>query len=114
METLETALQEIDSIPAYLPNCLQLQDVITRAKDWLNEAEALQVTRISPGSDFQVEMPQTLSSIFFKYLKEASLMHCYGTHKSSREKPRLLRGADDTAKPCPRCMNTLTMCPYGI
>lgn len=49
METLETALQEIDNIPAYLPNCLQLQDVVTRAKEWLNEAEALQVSRISPG-----------------------------------------------------------------
>lgn len=40
-------MQEIENIPAYLPNCLQLQDVTTRAKDWLNEAEALQVTVIS-------------------------------------------------------------------
>lgn len=46
METLEAALQEVENIPAYLPNCLQLQDVIDRAKNWLQEAEALQVTHI--------------------------------------------------------------------
>lgn len=44
METVEAALQEVENIPAYLPNCLQLQDVITKAKKWLHEAEALQVT----------------------------------------------------------------------
>lgn len=43
METVEAALQEVENIPAYLPNCLQLQDVITKAKKWLHEAEALQV-----------------------------------------------------------------------
>lgn len=64
METLETALQEIDNIPAYLPNCLQLQDVITRAKDWLNDAEALQVTHISPGSNSQVEASRMWGSHF--------------------------------------------------
>lgn len=46
METLVTALQEVENIPAYLPNCLQLQDVLDKAKDWLQEAEALQVTHI--------------------------------------------------------------------
>lgn len=44
METLEATLQEVENIPAYLPNCLQLQDVITKAKKWIHEAEALQVT----------------------------------------------------------------------
>lgn len=47
MDTLKAALQEVENIPAYLPNCLQLQDVITKAKKWLHEAEALQVTHIS-------------------------------------------------------------------
>lgn len=46
METLVAALQEVENIPAYLPNCLQLQDVLDKAKDWLQEAEALQVMRI--------------------------------------------------------------------
>lgn len=43
METLEAALQEVENIPAYLPNCLQLQDVLDKARSWLQEAEALQV-----------------------------------------------------------------------
>lgn len=40
---LDAALQEVENIPAYLPNCLQLKDVVTKAKKWLNEAEMLQV-----------------------------------------------------------------------
>ncbi|KAK0145524.1 Lysine-specific demethylase 5B [Merluccius polli] len=43
METLEEALQEVENIPAYLPNCMQLKDVVLKAKDWLQEVEALQV-----------------------------------------------------------------------
>lgn len=54
METLEAALQEVENIPAYLPNCLQLQDVIDKAKNWLQEAEALQVMRIPARSTHYV------------------------------------------------------------
>ncbi|XP_038552220.1 lysine (K)-specific demethylase 5Ba isoform X1 [Micropterus salmoides] len=43
IETLDAALQEVENIPAYLPNCLQLKDIITKAKKWLHEAEALQL-----------------------------------------------------------------------
>uniref|UniRef100_A0A669DUB5 [histone H3]-trimethyl-L-lysine(4) demethylase n=1 Tax=Oreochromis niloticus TaxID=8128 RepID=A0A669DUB5_ORENI len=43
IETLEAALQEVENIPAYLPNCLQLKDVVTKAKKWLHEAETLQL-----------------------------------------------------------------------
>lgn len=43
LETLDAALQEVENIPAYLPNCLQLKDVFTKAKKWLHDAEALQV-----------------------------------------------------------------------
>ncbi|XP_071351633.1 lysine (K)-specific demethylase 5Ba isoform X2 [Trachinotus anak] len=43
LETLDTALQEVENIPAYLPNCLRLKDVVTKAKKWLHEAEALQL-----------------------------------------------------------------------
>uniref|UniRef100_A0A668AFY5 [histone H3]-trimethyl-L-lysine(4) demethylase n=1 Tax=Myripristis murdjan TaxID=586833 RepID=A0A668AFY5_9TELE len=43
IETLEVALQEVENIPAYLPNCLQLKDVVIKAKKWLHEAEALQL-----------------------------------------------------------------------
>ncbi|XP_014899908.1 lysine (K)-specific demethylase 5Ba [Poecilia latipinna] len=43
IETLDAALQEVENIPAYLPNCLQLKDVVAKAKKWLNEAEMLQM-----------------------------------------------------------------------
>uniref|UniRef100_A0A8C5A804 [histone H3]-trimethyl-L-lysine(4) demethylase n=1 Tax=Gadus morhua TaxID=8049 RepID=A0A8C5A804_GADMO len=43
METLEDALQEVENIPAFLPNCMQLKEVVLKAKDWLQEVEALQV-----------------------------------------------------------------------
>lgn len=43
IDTLEAALQEVENIPAYLPNCLELKDVVTKAKKWLHEAETLQV-----------------------------------------------------------------------
>uniref|UniRef100_A0A4W6FYJ8 [histone H3]-trimethyl-L-lysine(4) demethylase n=1 Tax=Lates calcarifer TaxID=8187 RepID=A0A4W6FYJ8_LATCA len=43
LETLDVALQEVENIPAYLPNCLQLKDVVTKAKKWLHEADALQL-----------------------------------------------------------------------
>uniref|UniRef100_A0A4W5KM71 [histone H3]-trimethyl-L-lysine(4) demethylase n=1 Tax=Hucho hucho TaxID=62062 RepID=A0A4W5KM71_9TELE len=43
VETLEAALQEVNSIPAYLPNCLLLKDTVDQAKDWLQEADTLQL-----------------------------------------------------------------------
>uniref|UniRef100_A0A8C7WQQ7 [histone H3]-trimethyl-L-lysine(4) demethylase n=1 Tax=Oryzias sinensis TaxID=183150 RepID=A0A8C7WQQ7_9TELE len=43
IDTLEAALQEVENIPAYLPNCLELKDVVTKAKKWLHEAETLQL-----------------------------------------------------------------------
>lgn len=36
-------LTQVDGVPAYLPNCLLLQDTVNRAKEWLQEAEDLQV-----------------------------------------------------------------------
>uniref|UniRef100_A0A8C5HWG9 [histone H3]-trimethyl-L-lysine(4) demethylase n=1 Tax=Gouania willdenowi TaxID=441366 RepID=A0A8C5HWG9_GOUWI len=41
LETLDGALQEVENIPAYLPNCLQLKDVINEAKKWIHEADSL-------------------------------------------------------------------------
>lgn len=43
IETLEAAIQEVDSIPAYLPSCLQLKDCVSRAREWIMEADGLQV-----------------------------------------------------------------------
>ncbi|MGH0191504.1 UNVERIFIED_CONTAM: hypothetical protein FKN15_064705 [Acipenser sinensis] len=41
--TLAAAVQEVDSIPAHLPNCVLLKDSVQRAEEWLLEVEALQV-----------------------------------------------------------------------
>uniref|UniRef100_A0A671PES2 [histone H3]-trimethyl-L-lysine(4) demethylase n=1 Tax=Sinocyclocheilus anshuiensis TaxID=1608454 RepID=A0A671PES2_9TELE len=47
--TLEAAIQEVDSIPAYLPSCLQLKDCVSRAREWIMEADALQAGGHIPG-----------------------------------------------------------------
>uniref|UniRef100_A0A672LQ79 [histone H3]-trimethyl-L-lysine(4) demethylase n=1 Tax=Sinocyclocheilus grahami TaxID=75366 RepID=A0A672LQ79_SINGR len=41
-------LTQVDGVPAYLPNCLLLQDTVNRAKDWLQEAEDLQAGGQTP------------------------------------------------------------------
>ncbi|XP_062401149.1 lysine (K)-specific demethylase 5Ba isoform X1 [Sardina pilchardus] len=46
LATLEAAVQEAESVPAFLPNCLQLKDAISKAKDWLQEADTLQLASI--------------------------------------------------------------------
>ncbi|KAK3512856.1 hypothetical protein QTP70_028920 [Hemibagrus guttatus] len=46
LETLEAVLLEVNSIQAYLPNCLQLQESVIRAREWIQEAETLQGGRI--------------------------------------------------------------------
>ncbi|XP_077582101.1 lysine (K)-specific demethylase 5Ba isoform X1 [Stigmatopora nigra] len=43
VETLDAAVEEMENIPAYLPNCLQLKDTVVKAKEWLQEAEDLQL-----------------------------------------------------------------------
>ncbi|XP_012730996.2 lysine-specific demethylase 5B-B isoform X2 [Fundulus heteroclitus] len=44
METLSAAAEKASVIPAYLPNCLLLQDTIRKAQEWLQEAEELQAS----------------------------------------------------------------------
>ncbi|XP_030639684.1 lysine-specific demethylase 5B-B isoform X2 [Chanos chanos] len=43
LETLAAAVKEVEGVPAYLPNCLQLQESVRKAREWLHEAEALQL-----------------------------------------------------------------------
>lgn len=43
IETLSAAAEKASGIPAYLPNCLLLKDTIRKAREWLQEAEELQV-----------------------------------------------------------------------
>ncbi|KAG9333773.1 hypothetical protein JZ751_010216 [Albula glossodonta] len=43
VDTLVAAVQEVEGIPACLPNCLLLKDSVSRAREWLREAETLQL-----------------------------------------------------------------------
>uniref|UniRef100_A0A673BA57 [histone H3]-trimethyl-L-lysine(4) demethylase n=1 Tax=Sphaeramia orbicularis TaxID=375764 RepID=A0A673BA57_9TELE len=63
IETLDAALQEVDNIPAYLPNCLELKDIVAKAKKWLQEAEALQLGGRIPVLDSLSELVLRAESI---------------------------------------------------
>ncbi|XP_062314993.1 lysine-specific demethylase 5B-B isoform X1 [Osmerus eperlanus] len=56
LETLTGAAAKVESIPAYLPNCLLLKDSINRAREWLQEAEELQVGGCVPMLDSLSDM----------------------------------------------------------
>ncbi|KAH0520054.1 Lysine-specific demethylase 5B [Microtus ochrogaster] len=43
LSSLATAVKEIEEIPAYLPNGAVLKDSVQRARDWLQDVDALQV-----------------------------------------------------------------------
>lgn len=43
IETLSAAAEKATGIPAHLPNSLLLKDTIRKAREWLQEAEELQV-----------------------------------------------------------------------
>ncbi|XP_028980169.2 lysine-specific demethylase 5B-B isoform X2 [Esox lucius] len=42
IQALSEAAENVAQIPAHLPNCLLLRDSISKAREWLQEAEALQ------------------------------------------------------------------------
>uniref|UniRef100_A0A6Q2Z6A5 [histone H3]-trimethyl-L-lysine(4) demethylase n=1 Tax=Esox lucius TaxID=8010 RepID=A0A6Q2Z6A5_ESOLU len=45
IQALSEAAENVAQIPAHLPNCLLLRDSISKAREWLQEAEALQVVK---------------------------------------------------------------------
>ncbi|XP_014352085.1 lysine (K)-specific demethylase 5Ba [Latimeria chalumnae] len=53
---LTAAVKEIEDIPAYLPSGLALKDAVQRAKDWLQEVEALQAGGRVPVLDTLMEL----------------------------------------------------------
>nr|XP_013817411.1 PREDICTED: lysine-specific demethylase 5B [Apteryx mantelli mantelli] len=56
LSSLVAAVREIEEIPAYLPNGVALKDAVQKAKDWLQEVEALQVGGRVPVLDTLVEL----------------------------------------------------------
>uniref|UniRef100_A0A8C0HM45 [histone H3]-trimethyl-L-lysine(4) demethylase n=1 Tax=Buteo japonicus TaxID=224669 RepID=A0A8C0HM45_9AVES len=56
LSSLVPAVKEIEEIPAYLPNGVALKDAVQKAKDWLQEVEALQVGGRVPVLDTLAEL----------------------------------------------------------
>ncbi|CAJ1051738.1 lysine (K)-specific demethylase 5Ba [Xyrichtys novacula] len=108
IETLDTALQEVENIPAYLPNCLQLKDVITKAKKWLQEAEALQLGGRIPVLDSLSELVLRAESIPVRLdplSRLEALINDVQTWKESAAKTFLLKNSPFSLLEvlCPRC-----------
>uniref|UniRef100_A0A8C4E4K4 [histone H3]-trimethyl-L-lysine(4) demethylase n=1 Tax=Dicentrarchus labrax TaxID=13489 RepID=A0A8C4E4K4_DICLA len=108
MDTLDAALQEVENIPAYLPNCLQLKDVITKAKKWLHEAEALQLGGRIPVLDSLSELVLRAEGIPARLdplSRLEALVSDIQTWKESAAKTFLLKNSPFSLLEvlCPRC-----------
>ncbi|XP_035518499.1 lysine (K)-specific demethylase 5Ba [Morone saxatilis] len=108
MDTLDAALQEVENIPAYLPNCLQLKDVITKAKKWLHEAEALQLGGRIPVLDSLSELVLRAEGIPVRLdplSRLEALVSDVQTWKESAAKTFLLKNSPFSLLEvlCPRC-----------
>uniref|UniRef100_A0A3Q1JVE1 [histone H3]-trimethyl-L-lysine(4) demethylase n=1 Tax=Anabas testudineus TaxID=64144 RepID=A0A3Q1JVE1_ANATE len=108
LETLDTALQEVENIPAYLPNCLQLKDVVVKAKKWLHEAEALQLGGRIPVLDSLSELVLRAEGIPVKLdqlSRLEALVSDVQVWKESAAKTFLLKNSPFSLLEvlCPRC-----------
>uniref|UniRef100_U3JIX8 [histone H3]-trimethyl-L-lysine(4) demethylase n=1 Tax=Ficedula albicollis TaxID=59894 RepID=U3JIX8_FICAL len=56
LSSLAAAVKELEEIPAYLPNGAALKDAVQKAKDWLQEVEALQAGGRVPVLDTLAEL----------------------------------------------------------
>ncbi|KAM8815286.1 lysine-specific demethylase 5B isoform 3-T3 [Rhynchonycteris naso] len=56
LNSLATAVKEMEEIPAYLPSGAALKDSVQRARDWLQDVETLQVGGRVPVLDTLVEL----------------------------------------------------------
>ncbi|KAM8866938.1 lysine (K)-specific demethylase 5Ba isoform 2-T2 [Synchiropus picturatus] len=108
VEVLDAALLEVENIPAFLPNCLELKDVVVRAKEWLSEAEALQLGGRIPVLDNLSELVLQARGIpvWLKPLSRLeSLISDVQIWKESAAKTFLLKNSPLSLLEvlCPRC-----------
>uniref|UniRef100_A0AAQ4NXS3 [histone H3]-trimethyl-L-lysine(4) demethylase n=1 Tax=Gasterosteus aculeatus aculeatus TaxID=481459 RepID=A0AAQ4NXS3_GASAC len=108
LETLDAALQEVENIPAYLPNCLQLKDVFTKAKKWLHDAEALQLGGRIPVLDSLSELllrAEGIPVMLEPLSRLEVLVSDVQTWKESAAKTFLLKNSPFSLLEvlCPRC-----------
>uniref|UniRef100_A0A8C6UUZ9 [histone H3]-trimethyl-L-lysine(4) demethylase n=1 Tax=Neogobius melanostomus TaxID=47308 RepID=A0A8C6UUZ9_9GOBI len=108
IEALDEALQEVDNIPAFLPNCLELKDTVERARSWVQEAEALQLGGRIPVLETLSELLQRADSIPVKLEplgRLEALVSDVQAWKESAAKTFLLRNSRFSLLEvlCPRC-----------
>ncbi|XP_072238498.1 lysine (K)-specific demethylase 5Ba isoform X2 [Leuresthes tenuis] len=108
IDTLDAALQEVENIPAYLPNCLQLKDVVSKAKKWLHEAETLQLGGRIPVLDSLSELVLRAEGIPVRLDPLSRLEALVGdvqSWKESAAKTFLLKNSPFSLLEvlCPRC-----------
>uniref|UniRef100_A0A674D020 [histone H3]-trimethyl-L-lysine(4) demethylase n=1 Tax=Salmo trutta TaxID=8032 RepID=A0A674D020_SALTR len=108
VETLVEALQEVASIPAYLPNCLLLKDTVDQAKDWLQEAETLQLGGRIPVLDTLTELVSRAKAIpvwLDPLARLDSLVFDVQAWKESAAKTFLMKNSTYSLLEvlCPRC-----------
>ncbi|KAI7795195.1 lysine (K)-specific demethylase 5Ba [Triplophysa rosa] len=108
IETLEAAIQEVDGIPAYLPSCLQLTDCVSRAREWIQEADALQVGGRIPVLSTLSELVSRARGIpvMLEPLTRLESLVCeVQAWKESAAKTFLLRNSSHSLLEvlCPRC-----------
>ncbi|XP_075997057.1 lysine (K)-specific demethylase 5Ba isoform X2 [Genypterus blacodes] len=108
IETLEAALQEVENIPAYLPNCLQLKDIVVKAEDWLHEVETLQLGGRIPVLDSLSELVVRAEGIPVRLdplNRLEALISDVQTWKESAAKTFLLKNSPYSLLEvlCPRC-----------
>uniref|UniRef100_A0AAV2M9W8 PHD-type domain-containing protein n=1 Tax=Knipowitschia caucasica TaxID=637954 RepID=A0AAV2M9W8_KNICA len=108
LEDLDAVLQEVDNIPAFLPNCLELKDVVERGKSWTEEAEALQLGGRIPVLESLLELVHRADSISVKLEPLSRLEALVGdvqTWKESAAKTFLLNDSNYSLLEvlCPRC-----------
>ncbi|XP_069012318.1 lysine (K)-specific demethylase 5Ba [Embiotoca jacksoni] len=108
IETVDAALREVENIPAYLPNCLQLKDVVTKAKKWLHEAETLQLGGRIPVLDSLSELVLRAEGIPVRLEPLSRLEALVGdiqSWKESAAKTFLLKNSSFSLLEvlCPRC-----------
>uniref|UniRef100_A0A673HL12 [histone H3]-trimethyl-L-lysine(4) demethylase n=1 Tax=Sinocyclocheilus rhinocerous TaxID=307959 RepID=A0A673HL12_9TELE len=106
--TLEAAIQEVNSIPAYLPSCLQLKDCVSRAREWIMEADALQAGGRIPGLAALSELVSRARGIpvmLEPLTRLESLVSEVQAWKESAAKTFLLRNSSHSLLEvlCPRC-----------
>uniref|UniRef100_A0A8C1GT55 [histone H3]-trimethyl-L-lysine(4) demethylase n=1 Tax=Cyprinus carpio TaxID=7962 RepID=A0A8C1GT55_CYPCA len=94
---------EVDSIPAYLPSCLQLKDCVSRAREWIMEAGG-HIPGLGALSEL-VSRARGISVMLEPLSRLESLVSEVQAWKESAAKTFLLRNASHSLLEvlCPRC-----------